>query len=29
MRFMCECGHLIIDTTDYLPYKAYMISDID
>lgn len=29
MRFMCECGHLITDTTDFLPYKAYMISDID
>ena len=29
MRFLCECGHLITDTSDFLPYKAYMISDVD
>lgn len=29
MRFSCKCGHLITDTTDYIPYKAYMISDTD
>lgn len=29
MNFLCECGHQIYDTTDYLPYKAYLISDQD
>lgn len=29
MNFLCECGHRITDTTDYLSYKAYLISDQD
>ncbi|BBI34018.1 hypothetical protein [Cohnella abietis] len=29
MKFMCECGHPIYDSTDYLPYKAHLISDQD
>ncbi|NOU85586.1 hypothetical protein GC102_07310 [Paenibacillus sp. LMG 31460] len=29
MKFMCECGHPIYDTTDYLSYKAHLISDQD
>lgn len=29
MKLMCECGHTIYDQTDYLSYKAYLISDQD
>jgi rubrerythrin len=29
MNFLCECGNRITDTTDYLPYKAHLISDQD
>jgi len=29
MKIMCECGHLISDSTDYLPHKAHLISDQD
>lgn len=29
MKFLCECGHPIYDQTDYLPYKAHVISDQD
>lgn len=29
MHFSCECGNQILDTTDYLPYKAYLIPDQD
>lgn len=29
MNFQCECGHRISDTTDYLSYKAHLISDQD
>lgn len=29
MKFMCECGHTIRDQSDYLPYKARLISDQD
>ncbi|BFT69364.1 hypothetical protein [Paenibacillus sp. P36] len=29
MKFLCECGHAIYDQTDYLSYKAYLISDQD
>ena len=27
MKIGCECGSLIIDTTDNLPWKAHFISD--
>lgn len=29
MKFLCECGHPIYDQTDYLPYKAHVISNQD
>ncbi|UMV49858.1 hypothetical protein LMZ02_11105 [Paenibacillus macerans] len=29
MNFRCECGQRIHDTTDYLSYKGYLISDQD
>jgi hypothetical protein len=29
MQFLCECGHVIRDQTDYLPYKAYLVRDED
>ncbi len=29
MNFLCECGHRISDTTDYISYKAHLISDQD
>jgi hypothetical protein len=29
MKFACSCGHVISDGTDYLRYKAYLISDQD
>lgn len=29
MKFMCPCGHIIRDQTDYLPYKAMFIPDED
>lgn len=29
MKISCQCGGLISDTTDYLPYKAHVISDQD
>lgn len=29
MKFTCECGHIIYDQTDYLSYKAHLISDQD
>ena len=29
MKFQCECGHIIRDQTDYLPYKAKFIPDED
>src|SRR5215472_1961017 len=25
----CSCGHVISDTTDFLPYKAYFLPDRD
>lgn len=28
-RFVCECGHVIVDQTDFLPYKAMFYSDQD
>lgn len=28
-KLRCLCGHQIIDQTDYLPYKAYFITDED
>src|SRR5258708_2749647 len=28
-RFECECGNVIPDTTDNLPYKAYFLPDED
>jgi hypothetical protein len=27
MKFLCECGFLISDSTDHLPYKAYSHPD--
>ena len=27
MKFACSCGHVIVDQTDFLPYKAYLIAD--
>lgn len=29
MKFLCECGYIIRDSTDYLSYKAHLISDQD
>ncbi|WP_160675306.1 hypothetical protein [Clostridium sp. C8-1-8] len=29
MKFKCDCGHTIYDNTDYLSYKAHLISDQD
>lgn len=29
MRFECECGHVVRDQTDYLPYKAAVLRDED
>jgi len=29
MKIKCECGGVIVDQTDFLPYKAHMISDQD
>ncbi len=29
MKFLCTCGHVIDDGTDYIPYKAHVISDQD
>ena len=29
MKIRCECGEIISDQTDYLPYKAHFISDQD
>jgi len=29
MKIKCHCGELIPDTTDYLPYKGYIIPDQD
>ena len=29
MHFYCKCGCRISDTTDYLPYKGYLVADQD
>ena len=29
MKFSCQCGHVIRDQTDYLPYKATILRDED
>ena len=29
MKIQCPCGALIIDTTDKLPYKAWLLTDQD
>ena len=29
MKIKCECGGIIVDQTDFLPFKAHMISDQD
>lgn len=29
MKIGCECGSVIVDQTDFLPYKGYIISDQD
>lgn len=29
MKFLCDCGKLIVDQTDDLPYKGHLISDQD
>jgi len=28
-KFGCRCGHVIVDQTDFLPYKAEVLSDQD
>ncbi|MDW3649516.1 MAG: hypothetical protein R8P61_20770 [Bacteroidia bacterium] len=27
MKIRCECGHIIVDQSDNLPYKAHLIPD--
>lgn len=27
MKFKCKCNHIIVDQTDCLPYKGYVIPD--
>ena len=27
MKIQCKCGHLIVDSTDDLPYKGHVIAD--
>ncbi|MGO4528551.1 hypothetical protein AB4Z30_05670 [Paenibacillus sp. 2TAF8] len=29
MKFSCDCGHIITDSTDFLSYKAHLIADQD
>ncbi|WOO41139.1 hypothetical protein [Rubellicoccus peritrichatus] len=29
MKFLCTCGATICDGTDYLPYKAHMLPDVN
>jgi hypothetical protein len=29
MKLTCDCGHVIVDQTDYLPYKALLARDED
>lgn len=29
MHFYCSCGYRISDTTDFLPYKGYLLADQD
>ena len=29
MKYLCVCGHVISDSTDYIPYKAKLIADQD
>lgn len=29
MKIQCACGEIIVDQTDYLSYKAYIIGDKD
>jgi hypothetical protein len=29
MHIVCECGYVIHDSSDYLPYKGYVVSDMD
>ena len=29
MKIKCTCGHLIVDNTDYLSHKGYVISDVE
>ena len=29
MKIKCRCGEKIVDNTDYLPHKAYLIRDKD
>jgi hypothetical protein len=29
MKFLCDCGHVILDQTDYIPYKARIAKDQD
>ena len=29
MKIQCECGNVISDSTDYLPYKAHFVADQD
>jgi hypothetical protein len=28
-KLRCQCGHIIVDQTDYLPYKARFVPDED
>lgn len=29
MKIRCDCGGIIVDQTDYMPYKGHLISDQD
>lgn len=28
-KITCKCGHLINDQTDFIPYKGYVVPDMD
>ena len=28
-KFLCICGHIIVDQTDYMPYKGTILKDED
>lgn len=29
MKINCSCGHVIVDSTDYLPTKGHLVADTD